>query len=72
MVVSVACGISAMYLQLLKIRKHFSANGAVSETVTASEIIVHVNRDVHVIVADGVGLDGERAYGDARVKWLGR
>ena len=66
MIVTVACGISAMYLQLLEIRKHLSANGAVSEAVEARDVIVHVVRDVSVTVAvtDGVSLDEERAIGE--------
>lgn len=44
--------------------KHFSANSAVSETVEAREVIVHVVRDVNVTVIGGVGLDDERAIGE--------
>ena len=62
---TVARSIDAMNLQLLKVRKHSSANGTISTTVEADEVVVHVIRDVHVIVVDGVGLDGERACGDA-------
>ena len=35
MIATVACGINAMYLQLLKMCRNFSANSAVSETVEA-------------------------------------
>ena len=50
----------------MKLANTFSANSTISTTVETDEIVVHDIRVVRVVEVDFVGLDGERASGDAR------